>query len=344
MASAEQMVRVLALGQALASSPRGVVLRRFAEKRGWPIRYVHRDLQTLERAGFPIEGEKGRYRLAPDFAPRLHADVDAEELLALFVVRQLGVLRATGIARSLDRLWAKLGATEARGRLLPALPVADSPLVVRPAVAIDYAPHRASIASLERAIAQRETIACRYRRARTGEITDRVIEPGELYVDPGLEAMYCIAWCRLRGAVRVFAVHRFLEVRATGEAALPRAETRSGVALRRAFRVWRSDNVEKVRLHFAASVAGEIAERRWHASALTEPTVAGGLILSMDIAEPIELERWLLGFGSDVAILEPRWLADRVRQVHAAAAGTRRATARSLHVTSGTRRARRQGG
>ena len=342
MASAEQMVRVLALGQALASSPRGVVLSRFAEHHGWRIRYVHRDLKTLEAAGFPIEGEQGRYRLAPDFAPRLHIDVNAEELLALFVARQLGVLRGTGLARALDRLWAKLGAREGQGRLLPA---AESPLVLRPAVAIDYAPHRANIACIERAIDRGETLACRYRRARTGEVSERTIEPGELYVDPGLEAIYCIAWCRLRSAVRVFAVHRFLEVRATSEAAPPRAETRSGVALRRAFRVWRGDKVETVRLHFAPSVAREIAERHWHASAHTEPTVSGGLILSMEIAEPSELERWLLGFGADVAILEPRWLADRVRHVHAAAAVARRATARSLGVTSGARgRTRRQGG
>ncbi len=341
MASAEQMVRVVALGQALASSPRGVVLRRFAEQRGWPIRYVHRDLKTLERAGLPIEGEQGRYRLAPDFAPRIHADVDAEELLALFVARELGgALRGTSFARALNRLWAKIGANPRQGQLLPAT---ESPLVVRAVPAIDYAPHRAHIATIERAISRRETVSCRYRRPRTGEITQRDIEPGELYFDPGLESMYCIAWCRLRQAVRVFAVHRFLEVRATGEKAPLRPETRSRVALRRAFRVWRSDNVATVRLQFAPEVANEIAERRWHASQAIDATVDGGLVLTMEVAEPGELERWLLGFGAEVTILEPLWLADRVRQVHATAAAVRPAPERALRAGDrGSSRSRRQ--
>ncbi len=328
MASAEQMVRVIALGQALASSRRGVVLRRFADEHGWPIRYVHRDLKTLERAGFPIEGEGGQYRLAPDRAPKVPVDIDAEELVALFVARQLsGSLRGTGLGRALDRLWAKLGSREGQGPLMPA---SDSPLAVRSICGIDYAPHRAHIAAIERAIARREALLCRYRRARTGEITERVIEPGELYVDPGLESMYCIAWCRSRVAVRVFAVHRFVEISTTGETVPLRPETRSHVALRRAFRIWRSDTVESVRLHFAAEAAAEIAERRWHTSQTLEPTVAGGLILTMEVAEPAELERWLLGFGPHVTVLEPRWLAERLQQIHAAAAERRSAPQRSL--------------
>ena len=116
------------------------------------------------------------------------------------------------------------------------------------------------------------------------------------------------------------------------------------MALRRAFRIWRSDNITSVRLQFAATLASEIAERRWHASQRIEPTVDGGLILSMDLAEPAELERWLLGFGADVLVLGPKWLADRVRQIHTAAALNPRTTARSLRARSSARgRARRQG-
>ena len=90
------VVRVIALGQALASFPRGVILRRFAEQHGWPLHYVHRDLKILERVGLPIEGEQARYRLPPNSAPRIQIDVDAEELLAFFIARELnGSLRGT---------------------------------------------------------------------------------------------------------------------------------------------------------------------------------------------------------------------------------------------------------
>lgn len=342
MASAEQMVRVVALWKALSSSSRGVVLKRFAEERGWPVRYLYRDLKTLECAGFPVEVDNGRYRLPPGWAPPSQIEVDAEERLALFVARQIaGSLRGTSLGRALDRLWAKLGSSGPQASLLTG---ADSHLVVRSALAIDYTAFRSHIAGIERAIARRETLACRYRRPRTGEITDRVIEAGELYVDPGLGSMYCIAWCRLRQAVRVFAVHRFLEVRITGEPAPIRPETRSRVALQRAFRVWRGETVERVRLAFSPAAAGEILERRWHPSQHLEPTVAGGAILTLEVAEPRELERWLLGFGVDVVILEPNWLAKSIRRIHASAAQTRAIQARAVPVrrarTSPRRRSR----
>jgi predicted DNA-binding transcriptional regulator YafY len=317
MASAEQMVRVVALWQALSSSPRGIVLKRFAEQRGWPVRYLYRDLRTLESAGFPVEGERGRYRLPPRWAPPSQVEVDAEERVALFIARQLaGSLRGTSLGRALDRLWAKLGSSGPQGALVADF---ESALVVRSDLAIDYSIHRTHIAIIERAIASREALATRYRSPHAGEITDRVIEPGELYFDPGLETMYCIAWCRLRRAVRVFAVHRFLEVRGTGEAAPVRTDTRSPAAMRKAFRVWRSETAQQVRLEFSPRIAGEIRERRWHASQIVSATPGGGLILTMEIAEPRELERWLLGFGPDVSVLEPASLAERVRQIHAAA-------------------------
>jgi predicted DNA-binding transcriptional regulator YafY len=341
MASAEQMVRVIALWRALATAgTRGLVLSRFAEQRGWPPRYIQRDLKTLESAGFPIEGGRGRYRLPADWAPRIQIDADPEELFALFVARQLaGPLRGTLSGRALDRLWAKLSA-EARQPAL--LPDGDNSIVVRAPGAIDYAPHRVRIAAIERAIAERKALRCRYRRPRTGEITDRVIEPGELYIDPGLEAMYCIAWCRRRAAVRVFAVHRFLDIEPTGEPAPPRPETRSRVALRKAFRVWRSDTAERVRLHFRPEVASEIAERRWHSTQELEPTVEGGLLLTMEVADPAELERWLLGFGPDVLVLEPRWLAEQIRERHRQAANTRTGAARTALRPTGPRQSARR--
>ena len=334
------MVRVIALAHALARARRGVVLKRFAEQHGWPIRYVHRDLKTLEAAGYPVQGERGRYWLPPDSAPKVVMEVDREELLALFLARQLAApLRGTAMGRALDRLWAKLGDGGGQARLVPS---GESAVAVRPP-AIDYAAHRSHIAALERAIERREAVSVRYRRPRTGEITERLIEPGEIYVDPGLESMYCIAWCRLRGAVRVFAVHRFLEVRSTGEPAPRRSETRSRVALRKAFRVWRADSSEHVKLEVSPELAGEIAERRWHPTQTLEPTVGGGAILTMDVADATELERWLLGFGPDVTVLEPVWLRERIREQHARAAGNMGAPRRSAPARRRSQVDRRRG-
>lgn len=338
MANVKKLARVVALGRVLTTRARGIVVARYAAESGTSVRNVYRDIETLIDAGYPIQRADTRFWLPKGWTMMGARAAEPDELLALYLARELvGSTRVAALGKGLDRLWAKLSTSGAQPMLLPA---SDAAFRVRGIGAIDYAPHRATIACLEQAAATRTAVRCRFRRSGSGEISERVIEPGEIYLDPSLEALYCIAWCRLRNDVRVFAVHRFLEVALTGERFAFRQETRSRVALQTAFRVWRGTNIERVRLAFSARVADEIHERRWHPSQTLTPTVAGGVLLEMSVAEPAELVRWILGYASDVDVLEPTWLRDAVREKHATAAGSERgATPRTGLSRSDTGRA-----
>lgn len=322
MGKTDQIARVLALAQALASTRRGVALRSFAERHEWPLRSVYRDLKTLEGAGYPIEKNDGRYRLVDGWQPPGHAGLDRDEVLALFAARHVvGAMRATSLGRALDRLWAKLSATGPQSALFPA---ADSPIAVRTTLAIDYASHATTIQRLERAIEERRVVRLAHVSVQTGESTEREVEPGELYYDPGLETMYLIGWCRLRRAVRVFAVHRLRDVEERDEGFTSRPEARSPVALRGAFRVWRGEALETVVLRFSPAVSREIRERQWHASQVLRELPDGGVELTLEVAGAAELRRWLLGYGADVRVLQPGSLASAVAEAHAAAATAQR--------------------
>lgn len=296
-------------------------MARYAVESGESVRNVYRDLETIRSAGYPVEHEGTRYWLPKGWTVMGARGVAPDELLALYFAREVvGAARGSLLGRGLDRLWTKLAADHDQARLLPQN---DAPFRARSIGAIDYGPHRATLVELERAAATRTAVWCRFRRSRTGEISERVIEPGEVYLDPGLEALYCIAWCRLRQDVRVFAIHRFLEVRSTGERFAYRAESRSRAALHGAFRIWRGANIARVRLAFSRAVSPEIMERRWHPSQVLVPVISGGVVLEMSVAEPSELTRWLLGFGKDVEVLEPLDLRDAVRSAHEDALGPR---------------------
>jgi predicted DNA-binding transcriptional regulator YafY len=100
----------------------------------------------------------------------------------------------------------------------------------------------------------------------------------------------------------------------------PRPETRSRAALRSAFRVWRSQSLEKVRIWFAPSVAGEIAERTWIPGGAVGPAAGGGVVLSAEVAGLAEIERWVLSYGPAARVLSPRALLLAVRaRLHDAA-------------------------
>src|SRR5688572_1838882 len=104
----DQIARTLGVMSALAASRRGVALKSLAERHGWQLRTLYRDVQALERAGFPIIHEDGRWRIAFDGVTKPLASVDADELCALYVAREMARgLRGTSLGRALDRLWAK---------------------------------------------------------------------------------------------------------------------------------------------------------------------------------------------------------------------------------------------
>ena len=247
-----QVVRALALLMEMARSKRGILLKPFAEKRGYPLRAVYRSRDVLVKAGAPIRqnpDSPARWQLMDGWLPPAVVGADRNELMALFVARQLAPgLRGTSVGRSLDNLWSKLATSGPQ----QALPLAEAaPFSVRLLPAIEYAEHRSTIEQLRIAIDGRHAVRIRY-RTPDGMMTERVIEPGFLRWDGGLEAMYVPSWCRLRDAIRVFAVHRILAIEA-----LPDESARAVPArptIERAFRVWYRDKVEHVQILFATPI------------------------------------------------------------------------------------------
>jgi predicted DNA-binding transcriptional regulator YafY len=68
-----------------------------------------------------------------------------------------------------------------------------------------------------------------------------------------------------------------------------------------------------VRIAFHGSSAHAIAEREWHPSQRIETRRNGTIVLSLQVADTLELRRWILGFGSEAEVLEPRKLRDEIR-------------------------------
>jgi predicted DNA-binding transcriptional regulator YafY len=315
MANDPQLVRAVALVHALVTTKRGVALKQLADRRGWNLRALYRDIKALERAGFPVKHEHGWWSLPPDWLPPGAVGVSRDELIALYVVRNLiPGLQGTPVGRDLTSLWQKLSTRGAQTQLVPG---DDVPFGTRAPSPIDYIRHASTLEKLHDAMARKRAAWIRY-RDRNGVETTRTIEPGYLHIENG-EALYVPSWCRLRNGLRVFAVHRILAIDLLDERAPSRAAA-ARAALERAFRLWHRDHVEHVVIRFMPDVAGEIRERRWHTSERLVDDREGGVYLHLDIAAPEELERWLLGYGASARVIEPAGLAERVHATHEAAA------------------------
>lgn len=69
----------------------------------------------------------------------------------------------------------------------------------------------------------------------------------------------------------------------------------------------------RVRLRFSRDVARYVVERQWHPTQRNEPLLTGELEVTLHVAPELDVKRWILSYGKDVEVLEPRKLRDEVR-------------------------------
>jgi predicted DNA-binding transcriptional regulator YafY len=71
---------------------------------------------------------------------------------------------------------------------------------------------------------------------------------------------------------------------------------------------------QEVVIRFSAQQAPYIKERTWHPSQNLENLPGGRLVLRMRVADVDEVKRWLVGFGAEAEVVEPKELQQAVRQ------------------------------
>jgi predicted DNA-binding transcriptional regulator YafY len=311
----DRIARLFRLLNLLVQTKRGLILRAVADKEGWKLRSLYRDIEALEKAGFPLVHEDGRYRLMEGWIPAVQLGVDRDELLALYLARQQAEgWRGTEIGEALERLYGKLAAPpKATGVLVPR-GLGEGFSATMP-MARDYAAHRKTVATLDRAIRERLVVSAVY-ESLDGETTRRDVEPVQLHWDSRLETLYLIGYCRLWKDTRVFATHRFRAVSCKKESFAPRADVSSETALRHAFRVWRDDHVLPARLSFTGRAARLILDRKWHATQRAKRQPGGEVLFEAEVAGAGELLPWILSFGAECTVVEPEELRERVREEH----------------------------
>lgn len=68
----------------------------------------------------------------------------------------------------------------------------------------------------------------------------------------------------------------------------------------------------RVKLRFSAKVARYVARRRWHPTLAIARGDDGALEATMDVAGTDELKAWVLSFGSECEVVEPRRLREEI--------------------------------
>jgi predicted DNA-binding transcriptional regulator YafY len=157
-----------------------------------------------------------------------------------------------------------------------------------------------------------------YFAARTGELTQRKIDPYKLVERHGV--WYVISWCHLRNEMRNFALHRIREYKMLeDERFRHREDVDIEKYLANAFQIEHGDGDLPIKIKFNAIATRYIIERKWHDTQVLTPHDDGTCTLEFVSQSLDEVKRWVLYYGANAEVLAPESLRKAVQKEIAAA-------------------------
>lgn len=268
-------------------------------------RTVYRDIEALCEAGVPVVAVPGQgYRLVPGyFLPPLSFSPDEATLL---------LLGSAVMGQSFDAPLRAV-AESAAHKIATVLPprVRDEVRYLQASIAFVPPPtpggpqSAVRLGQLRRAVVERRQVEFHYQARHGAAAMQRQADPyGLVHVDGN---WYLSAYCHTRTAVRNFRLDRMADLTVLAETFTRPSD----------FQIATGQTLEDrrllVRVLFLPAVARWVREARQFFTVAESETEAG-LLVTLRVRAETDLVPWLLSWGSQVRVLEPESLRQRLAQ------------------------------
>jgi predicted DNA-binding transcriptional regulator YafY len=149
-----------------------------------------------------------------------------------------------------------------------------------------------------------------YRSPRSGELRERVIAPYAL--EPTASGIYLICHDEWAGAIRTFKLARLESAQLLDEPYTIAEDFDLEAHLSTSWGVMSGEGALEVILSFTAAARPFVEERQWHPSQHIQAAPDGGCLMHVQVSEPLEMQPWIRSWGSQVEVLAPGWLRERI--------------------------------
>ena len=287
--------------------------KRLAQKLEVSPRTVQRDIDFMrDQLGLPIEYEPAQhvFRYTREVVQFPTMKISEGELVALSVARQaLTQYHGTPFEKPLRDAFEKLTAG-LRDQIQFAWGSNLSESISFRAVGQSVGDLSIFEIASE-GVLRREELAFAYRKLGSDREEKRCVQPLHLACIDNQWYLFGFDLDR-SGNVRTFALTRMRELRNTGRTFSRPKHFSLDEHLADSFGVFSSSAPAGVRLRFDAFAGRLICERTWHASQTIETRADGAIELTMHVGPSPEVERWILGWGDHVEVLEPPQLRESI--------------------------------
>ena len=162
------------------------------------------------------------------------------------------------------------------------------------------------------ALLSRKCVDMTYYSRPTDSSSERRVSPQRLiyYRDN----WYLDAWCHLRKALRSFSIDAIKALDITSEAAIEVDAQELNRELESGYGIFSGAETRKAMLRFSPEIARWVSRETWHPDQQSEYDDEGYYVLRVPYSQDTELVMDILKHGSEVEVLQPSELRERVRQ------------------------------
>jgi proteasome accessory factor B len=274
---------------------------------------IYRDVEFMrDRLGLPLEydGSRFGYYYTQDVAAFPTLQITEGELFALLVAEKaLQQYRGTNFEKPLLSAFQKMAAA------LPdtvSLHMADLDQIISFRLRAEPVLNLEVFDRLAQATARCQQLQLTYRKPGSRQPEERVVDPYHLANVNG--EWFLFAFDHLRQALRTFVPSRILALRPTGKTFVRPESFSVDKRLRDSFGIVSGEGQFNVVIRFSQQVADYVREKRWHPSQQLRELRGGGVELRLKLSSLVEIQRWIMSWGGEAAVLQPPELAAQVRK------------------------------
>lgn len=272
-------------------------------------RTIYRDLEVINAAKIPITNEgKGKgYKFIGVFKQHpINWDEDEFYAFSMLPILLEEKYQTTAFRSAYEKVMAAHSVEKKEREAL----ISDISKVIQSGQPSGTTKENKLMPLLSDAILSMRTIEAVYHTQSRNATTKRKIDP--YFLIPRKSRLYIIGYCHKNNDIRTFRLSRFQSVKITNQ-----KFTRDNISLERYFQhtwsVIRGDQKIVFKVKFSKDLARYIKEEEFNVTPRLTDLQDGGLLLEVTLNDEREFLRWVMQYGPDAEILEPKSYRDRLK-------------------------------
>ena len=271
-------------------------------------RTIYRDVISISEANVPIYYDRGYKYASDNFLPPLNFNID--EYLTLISILESSPLYKSGLDRKkIKSIKVKIEACLSQN-VRQEKPHASTPTSIHIKSTATGDNKNRFYATIEQGIRENKILKLKYNSIASG-ISEREIEPYfMIFIE---RAFYFVGYCFLRKDMRTFRVDRVLKVSLTDKIFKPRKDVNPKAYFKDSWGVYGGEPIN-VRVLMTGKAARIVQMGKHHPNEEIITIDHNKIEYRVTVSGTEEICRWLLGFGGDVTVIEPKSLKDEVQK------------------------------